>query len=398
MDNTNEMAPYTSIDYYRNQLKMNEVTISHNLLTQDLEPQCHDNVIFLYVTSGAAQLEINGQIFTFKQGQLILLMSYHLFALKKFPGISCEYYRCEFSIGLLLFSNTSKLTYVDSLIELNRSVPIVTLDEEGQAEMALNCQKLARSAKEQQLWANDLRILSGLTSVFYLFASGLAKREKEPQSLNLAWQLLQYIHFYHQKDLTIDDLALAFELPVATVRKELKRLTQLSFAQNLTRVRIINATALMEFNALSINQIGRIVGFQTDANFYKAFKLVHQMTPQTYRNQLFPKHSQRVNQDSYDIYGYIYEHYRQKISIASIAKALSLTTKQVGKLVEENFQMSVSELINRIRCAVASGLIQSTTLSLNEISEYVGFSDSKQFRQAFKKYYQITPGNYRKKQ
>ena len=75
MDNTHEMAPYTSIDYYRNQLKMNEVTISSHQLTEDLKPQSHDNVTFVYATSGAAQLEINGQLFTFKKGQLILLTS-----------------------------------------------------------------------------------------------------------------------------------------------------------------------------------------------------------------------------------------------------------------------------------------------------------------------------------
>lgn len=399
MDNTHEMAPYTSIDYYRDQLKMNEVTISSHQLTEDLKPQSHDNVTFLYVTSGAAQLEINGQLFTFKKGQLILLMSYHLFALKKLPGMTCEYHRCEFSIGLLLFANTSKLTYVNSLIELNRTVPLVTLDEAGQTEMLLICQKLMKPANEEQLWANDLRILSALTSVFYLFASGLSNRKNldEPQGLNLAWKLLQYIHFYHQKDLKIDDLAVAFDLSKETVRYELKRLTHLTFAQNLNRVRIINATALLEFNALSINQIGRIVGFQTDANFYKEFKAIHQMTPKTYRQNLFPKHEQRVDQDSYDIYIYIYENYRQKLTIAAIAQALSLTTKHVSELVEQNFKMTVSDLIAQIRCSLASGLIQGTILTLNEISESVGFSDTKQFRQAFKKFYHMTPGEYRKK-
>lgn len=114
--------------------------------------------------------------------------------------------------------------------------------------------------------------LSAITSVVYLFLTGLVRRDEKEGAMNLPWQLLQYLHFHHQKQLTLEELANEFHLAPSDVTSLLKELTHLSFAQNLTRVRIINATALLEFNALSVNQIGRIVGFQSDAYFYREFK------------------------------------------------------------------------------------------------------------------------------
>lgn len=396
MDYTNELIPYSSVDYFRENLKTNEVTIHHHVLTKDQASQSYDNVNFIYLTKGNAILDINGQTFHIKAGQLILLMSYHIFSLKQFSQEHCEYYHCQFSIGLLLLSNTSKLTYHESLIELDRDVPIVTLTADNQKEMQQLCRKLATKITEDSLWTNDLRVLSAITSVLYLFLQGLKSRQPtNEQAMALPWKLLQYIHFHHQKKLTIEEMATTFELSPKAVSSQLKQLTNLSFSQNLTRVRIINATALLEFNALSVNQIGRIVGFQTDASFYKAFKQVHLMTPQTYRQTLCPTHNNRIDDDSYDVYSYIYENYRSQLTLTIIAKDLSLTPKRVSQLVTDNFQMTVNELLGRIRCAIARGLILSTSLPFNTIAELVGFNDSKLFRQHFKQYYHLTPSNYR---
>lgn len=396
MDYTNELIPYTSVDYYRENLKSDEVVIEFCQLEQETPPSSHDNVLFMYATAGEAVLEINGQSIPFKKGQLILVMSYHIFKLKPISQVGFSYYQCQFSIGLLLLSNTSKSTYHESLSELDRDIPLVSLLPEEQIEMDQLCKKLLNQQADALPWANDLRILSAITSVVYLFLTSLVRREEKKQApMNSPWQLLQYLHFHHQKNLTLEDLAAEFQLTPADVSLQLKQLTKLSFAQNLNRVRIINATALLEFNALSVNQIGRIVGFQSDAYFYREFKKVHQQTPQAYRNSFFPQDGTWVEDDSYDIYMYIYENYRQSLTIEKIAKALSITPKRVTQLVTNNFQLTVTELVTRLRCTSARGLMLSTDLPLNQISEAVGFNDAKQFRRYFSAYYHQTPKKYR---
>lgn len=395
MDYNEELMPYTSADYYTENLKRDEATIQFCQLKHETQPQIYDNVTFIYVTAGEAILEINGQVFPFKQGQLVILMSYHIFKLSPLPEQKCCYYQCQFSIGLLLLSNTSKSTYHESLSELDRDIPLVSLLPDEQIEMGQLCEKLANQQSGALPWANDLRILSAITSVVYLFLTGLVRRDEKEGAMNLPWQLLQYLHFHHQKQLTLEELANEFHLAPSDVTSLLKELTHLSFAQNLTRVRIINATALLEFNALSVNQIGRIVGFQSDAYFYREFKKVHQRTPQAYRDLFFSRNGDWVADDSYDVYRYIYENYRHPLTIEKIGKALAITPKRVTQLVTRNFHLTVTELVTRIRCASARGLMLSTDLPLNQISELVGFSDSKQFRHYFKAYYTETPKKYR---
>jgi len=77
--------------------------------------------------------------------------------------------------------------------------------------------------------------------------------------------------------------------------------------------------------------------------------------------------------------------------IASMLYMTSQTLRRKLASVGVNFQT----LKNQFRCDIAMNLLKLPELTIEEISEKVGFSEQSTFYRAFKKWTGITPGEYR---
>ena len=58
--------------------------------------------------------------------------------------------------------------------------------------------------------------------------------------------------------------------------------------------------------------------------------------------------------------------------------------------------MSFSELLTRIRLQNGENMLTYTQMSIADISERVGYKNPETFVRCFERYYQMTPGQYRK--
>ena len=67
----------------------------------------------------------------------------------------------------------------------------------------------------------------------------------------------------------------------------------------------------------------------------------------------------------------------------------------LGRLFKKLTLKSIPEYINEIRLNKAKLLLQTTDLSINEISERTGFTNSTYVYKGFKKYYGVTPNYFR---
>jgi two-component system response regulator YesN len=87
-------------------------------------------------------------------------------------------------------------------------------------------------------------------------------------------------------DIQVDDVARA----IATSRRQLQRvfgeIGGTTFRADLTRIRMTRAARLLEEPSLAIADIGRSVGYRQAAQFAKAFRRVHGVTPSAYRKGL----------------------------------------------------------------------------------------------------------------
>lgn len=94
---------------------------------------------------------------------------------------------------------------------------------------------------------------------------------------------------------------------------------------------------------------------------------------------------------------YIKENYNKQISLATVAESLHLNYYYLSSYFNNHAKESFTDCINKIRIQKAKELLQSTTFSIAEVSESVGYTDQSYFGKVFKKLIGTTPSAYRKK-
>ena len=177
----------------------------------------------------------------------------------------------------------------------------------------------------------------------------------------------------------------------AAIGPSLFELTGKSFYQLLNQVRIRNATALFQYEDLSINQIGKICGYRSEAYFYKMFKEIMQMTPLEYRKRLSNPSNSGKSYDAWEIAMYILENCRKELSIAEAAAVMNLSQKKINHLLSEAFNTTFKDMLNQFRVQIGRTFLVSLDLSVQETALLVGFSDATTFIRNFKAFYGLTP-------
>ena len=134
------------------------------------------------------------------------------------------------------------------------------------------------------------------------------------------------------------------------------------------------------------------------------------------KNSTLPFHNERANAllayIIYDICGqakkednllvrtlteYISEHYRTLKSNSEIANALNYHESYLNKVMKEALGTTLHQFINQKRLEEAERMLLYSELSIEEISEQVGFQNTKHFSTLFRHKYGTSPSRYRKK-
>jgi transcriptional regulator GlxA family with amidase domain len=87
----------------------------------------------------------------------------------------------------------------------------------------------------------------------------------------------------YAEDIQVDDIA----REIATSRRQLQRVFEeiggTTFRERLTRIRMTRAAEMLD-SPIPIRDIAQRVGYRQPAQFAKAFRRVHGVTPSTYRD------------------------------------------------------------------------------------------------------------------
>lgn len=93
---------------------------------------------------------------------------------------------------------------------------------------------------------------------------------------------------------------------------------------------------------------------------------------------------------------YIQEHYaKSSMSISRVAEHLNLTASYASALYKRQTGQAMLDTINMTRIHHAKLLLTGSQMSLEQVAEKVGYYNSSSFIRTFKKYENITPGQYR---
>lgn len=94
---------------------------------------------------------------------------------------------------------------------------------------------------------------------------------------------------------------------------------------------------------------------------------------------------------------WISHNYSQKITIGSLAQIANVSPSYFAHLFKKHLHQTPMEYVENLRAIHAEQLLKNTDLSVELISEQVGFPNIKAFTSAFKALYHDTPYQYRLK-
>lgn len=94
---------------------------------------------------------------------------------------------------------------------------------------------------------------------------------------------------------------------------------------------------------------------------------------------------------------YINLHFAEPINKNSISEKLDISPDYLTKLFHKDVGVPFVSYLNRVRIEEAKKMLSSSSLSLAEIMDKVGFGTMQHFFKQFKRYTGITPEEYRKR-
>lgn len=91
---------------------------------------------------------------------------------------------------------------------------------------------------------------------------------------------------------------------------------------------------------------------------------------------------------------YVNENYHNDISLKKLSELFHMNPSYISCLIKTETGVTYSQYLTELRIGKAKQLLQTTNLSLNEISQSVGFNDYFYFIKRFKKVVGVTPGRF----
>jgi AraC-like DNA-binding protein len=95
---------------------------------------------------------------------------------------------------------------------------------------------------------------------------------------------------------------------------------------------------------------------------------------------------------------FILQHYQRPISITELADVIDRTPNYVSTIFRQVTGRTVSEYIQQIRITAACDLLANSQMTVNEVSDYLGYCEPSYFNKVFKRVTGTSPSKYMKEQ
>jgi len=95
---------------------------------------------------------------------------------------------------------------------------------------------------------------------------------------------------------------------------------------------------------------------------------------------------------------YIELHYMEDLYLDHMAEVFNTTPKYFSSYFKKTFGVTFVDYLSKVRLAHARELLRNTTLTVAEVGERVGYLNASTFATTFKKYYGISPSDFRKQE
>lgn len=93
---------------------------------------------------------------------------------------------------------------------------------------------------------------------------------------------------------------------------------------------------------------------------------------------------------------YIEDNYVD-ITLEKLCEKFHFSVSYFSRMIKNTTGLNFTDIIKNIKLKKACDILESTTINIKDISEYVGYSSQEHFIRTFKKEFKISPSQYRKK-
>lgn len=136
-------------------------------------------------------------------------------------------------------------------------------------------------------------------------------------------------------------------------------------------------------------------GDTLDTAINKAHEYMHNQVVYTVKTKENEKSGQRTADIYNSFMNLIAQHYRQAHDVSFYANHLCVTTRYLSRVTNNAVGISPKELIDNYLMHEAKMLMLSTTLSISEIADRLGFPNDARFSNYFKNLQGSSPGQWR---
>ncbi len=126
-------------------------------------------------------------------------------------------------------------------------------------------------------------------------------------------------------------------------------------------------------------------------------RLIRRLSPGAPSGRRESPNPDDTNSRYYKIEIYLAEHYSEQITEEDLAETLSLSKRQVSRLLRSLFGMSFREKLIDTRLHKAAKLLTDTEIPIERISALVGYTSLSGFYTSFVKRYGISSSEYRRR-
>lgn len=92
---------------------------------------------------------------------------------------------------------------------------------------------------------------------------------------------------------------------------------------------------------------------------------------------------------------YIQQHAHEKITLEMLAEQCGMSGRRLSEKFKKETGHSVVDYIHHVKMEEAELLLRDSDYSLGEISSYLGYANQSHFISVFRRYYKMTPAQYR---
>ena len=233
---------------------------------------CHESLELQYIQSGHGHYFIAGHVCPFQQHTLLIIRpneSHNLILQPSNPVIR----KVMIQIDPKHLRGRWQSDWPRNLL----------LNESDAAELELILSQMGKELKHRQ---SDWKLMLELheQAMFLTLRRVVGRGEPAPEVSPLISQLSTLIESHFAESLTVAGICRHFGYSVNYLPKLFKQITGVGLKHYLMQRRIMEAKRLLETQpALTVNAIAEKVGFSESVTFYRAFKMIAGVVPETYR-------------------------------------------------------------------------------------------------------------------